>query len=92
MRQHESKININGEWRTLLIVEAETEQTFGTSLTFAEDNITIIYRVDVPIEHFVETDKHIYWFIPIEKQTIVYESDSGLSDIINTMLGVSENE
>lgn len=87
MRQHESKININGEWRTLLIVEAETEQTFGTSLIFAEDNITIIYRVGAPIEHFSDANGHKYWFVPTEKQTVIHEADSGLSDIINAMLG-----
>lgn len=92
MERYESKINVNGEWRTLLVVKSDEVQTFGTHINFIDGNVTTIYAVGEALKHVVEDNVHIYWFLPTDKQTVTAEIDSELRDIINTILGVNGDE
>lgn len=70
MRHHESKINVNNEWRSLLVLVCDEAQVFPDVITIEEESRTLSYHTSGIYRQFEEDGKFIYWFLPTLKETI----------------------
>ena len=92
MGHYESRININGEWRTLLVVESETACEFADSITFERGTVIETYLVNGVYRDIITDGKHIYWFLPTAKNIMYVKDDVAREsvDVLNALLGVTE--
>lgn len=84
MQYVESNIKINGEWKLLLVVKSDNPQTFGSLISFTENNFTYIYEVSLPLKLIFENNEYYYWFVPLSKEVVNGAKDSELKNAVST--------
>lgn len=84
MQYVESNIKINGEWKLLLVVKSDNPQTFGSLISFTENNFTYIYEVSLPLKLIFENNKYYYWFVPLSKEVVNGAKDSEIENAVST--------
>ena len=82
MYHYESRIKVNEEWRTLLVVKSDTQQEFTDSISFEIGEKTIIYYTNGVYRQFEEDGKYTYWFLPSYKETIITQDAEARETII----------
>lgn len=68
MTHHTSMLRVGGQWRNLLVIESDQEETFTTNdvqvaLDSSEGPVTITYYTDGLYKSLTENLKHYYWFL-----------------------------
>ena len=84
MQYVESNIKINDEWKLLLVVKSDSPQTFGSLISFTENNFTYIYEVSLPLKLIFENNEYYYWFVPLSKEVVNGAQDSELKNAVST--------
>nr|DAI91734.1 MAG TPA: hypothetical protein [Caudoviricetes sp.] len=84
MQYVESNIKINGEWKLLLVVKSDNPQTFGSLISFTENNFTYIYEVSLPLKLIFENNEYYYWFVPLSKEVVNGAKDSEIENAVST--------
>lgn len=84
MQYVESNIKINGEWKLLLVVKSDNPQTFGSLISFTENNFTYIYEVNLPLKLIFENNEYYYWFVPLSKEVVNGAKDSEIENAVST--------
>lgn len=84
MQYVESNIKINDEWKLLLVVKSDNPQTFGSLISFTENNFTYIYEVSLPLKLIFENNEYYYWFVPLSKEVVNGAKDSELKNAVST--------
>lgn len=84
MQYVESNIKINGEWKLLLVVKSDNPQTFGSLISFTENNFTYIYEVSLPLKLIFENNEYYYWFVPLSKEVVNGAKDSEIENVVST--------
>lgn len=88
MTHYETQLNVNNEWRTLLVVKSDVPQEFSYNLTFEEVNSIITYFTKGVYRSFETDGEFIYWFLPTGKE-ITYIKDEVAREsvgILNALL------
>ena len=81
MKHYESRIKINGEWRTLLVVKSDIPEDFNNSISFEVGERTIIYYTEGIYRQFEKAGEYIYWFLPSYKESIITQDATAREDI-----------
>ena len=84
MQYVESNIKINEEWKLLLVVKSDNPQTFGSVISFTENNFTYIYEVSLPLKLIFENNEYYYWFVPLSKKVVNGAKDSEIENAVST--------
>ena len=84
MQYVESNIKINDEWKLLLVVKSDNPQTFGSLISFTENNFTYIYEVSLPLKLIFENNEYYYWFVPLSKEVVNGAKDSEIENAVST--------
>ena len=84
MQYVESNIKINDEWKLLLVVKSDSPQTFGSLISFTENNFTYIYEVSLPLKLIFENNEYYYWFVPLSKEVVNGAKDSEIENAVST--------
>lgn len=84
MQYVESNIKINGEWKLLLVVKSDNPQTFGSLISFTENNFTYIYEVSLPLKLIFENNEYYYWFVPLSKEVVNGAKGSEIENAVST--------
>ena len=81
MSHYESRIKVNNEWRTLLVVKSDIQQEFANSISFEVGARTVIYHIDGVYRQFEEGEEYTYWFLPSYKEIVITQDDTARENI-----------
>ncbi len=84
MEHYESRLMVNNEWRTVLIVKSTEEQTFGKTLRFEHSGFVEIYTIGSAFRTIEEEGYYYYWFLP-ESHEFICAQDSEARDKLSSV-------